>query len=68
MSHRLSRKEIKRDEFLESVGEAFDYIRGHSRALLLGAAGVVLLVVLGAVYYAWRQGREAEADRALARA
>ena len=30
MSQRLSRKEIKRDEFMESMGEAIDYVRSQA--------------------------------------
>ncbi len=66
MSQRLSRKEIKRDEFMESMGEAIEYVRGHSRTLIgLGLAVLAVLIVV-ALYMSFADRRSAKADEALA--
>lgn len=48
MSARLSRKEIKRDEFVETVEHAADYTRSHLRTIIIaiGAVIAVGLIVL----------------------
>ncbi len=65
MSHRLSRKEIKRDEFAEAVERIFETIREQAPKLI--AAGVALLLVVAAVlgYRAYSANREAKAGVAL---
>lgn len=68
MSQRLSRKEIKRDEFMESMGEAIEYVRGHSRGLLGVVAAVVAAAMVAALVYGYLENRERQADVALARA
>lgn len=66
MSQRLSRKEIKRDGFMESMGEAIDYVRGNSRTLIgLGLAVLAVLIVV-ALYMSYADRRNAAADQALA--
>jgi len=68
MNQRLSRKEIKRDEFMESLGEAFEWVRGHLRNLIgLGLALLVALVLVVA-YMGYSESREHKADEALAAA
>lgn len=68
MSQRLSRKEIKRDEFMESVGEAVEYARSHSRGLLGIISALVVAALIGALVYGYLERRERQADEALARA
>ena len=68
MSQRLSRKEIKRDEFMESVGEAIEYVRGHSRGLASILVAVVVAALIGALVYGYLERRGRQADEALARA
>lgn len=68
MNQRLSRKEIKRDGFMESVGGALEWIQDHSRALIgLIAAMIVAVIVIG-LLLAHFQRREQQADEALAEA
>ena len=57
MSQRLTRKEIKHDEFAEVMGRSVEYAGAHSRGLIYAAAGAVAVggvpggvdVVVGAV-------------------
>ncbi len=65
MSQRLSRKEIKRDEFMESVGEAIEFIRGNSRNLVLLGFAVLVVLIVVAAYMAFAERREGKADQAL---
>lgn len=66
MNQRLSRKEIKRDGFMESVGGAFEWIQDHSRVLLGSVVGVIAAVIVVALLFAQSQRRERQADEALA--
>lgn len=68
MSQRLSRKEIKRDEFMESLGGAVEYIRGHSRNLIGLAMAVIVALILVAIYLGYSDSRQRRADDALAAA
>lgn len=68
MSQRVSRKEMKRDEFTATVGRSFTYLTSHW-AMILGIAGGVVLLALGVVgVFQWLQARNASANEALARA
>ena len=68
MSQRLTRKEIKRDEVLETVGSVFDFVRDHAKALVTGAGGLVVVAALAAAWITWSRGREARANGALGEA
>lgn len=68
MNQRLSRKEIKRDGFMESVGGALEWIQDHSRALIGAVAAIVAAVIIIALLFAQSQRREQRADDALAAA
>lgn len=65
---RLSRKEIKRDEVMETVGSAVDYARDHTRTIILAVVGLVLLVLATAGVLIYLSGRSDEATEALAEA
>jgi hypothetical protein len=52
MSQRLTRKEIKRDDFTAVVGRSVEYAESHVRTLVYAIGGVLLLIVLAvAIYY-----------------
>ncbi len=68
MSQRLTRQDIKRDEVLESLGAAVEFIRRNARALVLGVVVLVALVVAAFGYRAYREGRETRAGELLAEA
>lgn len=65
MSERLSRKEIKRDEFAEVMGSAMDYATGHLRTLFFAAGGVLVLALAGVGVFTWMQAQESRAVEAL---
>lgn len=65
---RLTRKEIKRDEVLETLTSIMHWLGDNSRNILVGLGVVLLLILAGAAYYGYRQGREAEAGELLAEA
>jgi predicted negative regulator of RcsB-dependent stress response len=68
MNQRLTRKEIKRDDFAAVVGRSVEYAEGHVRTIVYAVAGVVLLALLGLGAYYWRGHRQLEASQALTKA
>lgn len=65
MNQRLTRKEIKRDEFATAVGRGVEYAEGHVRSILLAVGAVILIGALAIGIRAFLKGREAEAGEAL---
>jgi len=65
---RLKRKDIKRDELLESVGRTFSFVHEHNRGLLGAVIAVVVAVVLVAAFFVYRGHRSEQANRLLAAA
>lgn len=68
MNQRLSRKEIKRDGFMETVGGALEWVQDHSRALLGLIGAIIVAVIIIGLLMAHFQRREQLADDALAEA
>lgn len=68
MSQRLTRKEIKRDDFASAVGRSVEYAESHARPLMLALGGIALAALLGSLIYAFLAGRGEKANEALARA
>lgn len=66
--HRLTRKDIKKDEFAEAVGSGFDYLRHHLKTILVAVVGVAVVGIGGAAVYSWLQHQRAESGALLARA
>ncbi|HVT61661.1 MAG TPA: tetratricopeptide repeat protein [Thermoanaerobaculia bacterium] len=66
MSARLTRKEIKHDEFASVVGRSVEYAESHSRGLLVAVGAVALAVVLGIGIYLFLDHRSLVANDALA--
>lgn len=66
MSDRLSRKEMKRDQFAESVGQFTEYVYGNLRTILWIAGGIAVAVLLAVGIAFWLQVRAAQAQEALA--
>lgn len=65
MNQRLTRKEIKRDEFANAVGRGVEYAESHVRSILLAVGAVILIGVLAFGIRAFLKGREAKAGEAL---
>jgi tetratricopeptide (TPR) repeat protein len=68
MSQRLSRKQIKRDEFMESLGNAFDWVQDNVRILVGIGLGLIIALIVVVVYLGYADRRAARADEALAAA
>jgi TolA-binding protein len=68
MNQRLTRKDIKRDEFASAVGRGVEYAESHSRQLLLTIGGVLLAVLVGLSAYFLINHRAEQANQALAAA
>lgn len=68
MNQRLSRKEIKRDEFMESIGDAIEWVRRHARHLIGGALALFVAAIVVVIYLGYVEGREGRADEALSQA
>lgn len=68
MTARLRRQEIKRDEFVETVGGAVGWLQEHGRKLMLGVLGLLLLALAFTVWRVVQSGRGEAAGEALGRA
>lgn len=66
MNQRLTRKEIKRDEFASVVGRSVEYAETHSRGLIYAIVGALALAVLAAGVYAYLGNRSLHANEDLA--
>lgn len=68
MNQRLTRKDIKRDEFAAAVGRSFEFAEIHSRQLLLMLGAVLLAVLVGILAFFYVNHRSDLANEALAKA
>jgi TolA-binding protein len=68
MNQRLTRKDIKRDEFATAVGRGVEFAESHSRQLLTTVAGVLAAVLVGISAYFLVSHRSDVANEALANA
>jgi tetratricopeptide (TPR) repeat protein len=66
MNERLTRKDIKRDDFTAAVGRSVEYAGSHVRAIAYAIGGLLLLVALALAINAYRNHRLEEANEALA--
>lgn len=66
MNQRLTRKEIKRDEFANAVGRGVEYAESHVRTILLAVGAVALLGLLALGLRSYFKSQEAKAGEALA--
>lgn len=62
MNQRLTRKEIKRDEFATAVGRSVEYAETHSRGLFYALGGVVAAALVAGAVYLFFNSRAAAAD------
>jgi len=65
MSERLTRKEIKRDEFVEALESSVGWLEKNTRLLIAGGIAVVLLIAAGFGIWFWFQSRASAASAAL---
>jgi len=68
MNQRLTRKDIKRDEFRAAVGRSVEYAESHVRLIIYAVAGVVVLGALAVAIWFYLGHRRQEANQALAEA
>ena len=68
MSQRLTRKEIKRDQFRETMAQVLDFAGSHVANIVYVGVAVVVLVLASVGVFMWLQSRAAQADEALNRA
>jgi tetratricopeptide (TPR) repeat protein len=68
MNQRLTRKEIKRDEFTAAVGRGVEYAESHVRLIGYAIGAAVLLALLAVGFYYVRNGRARDANDVLAQA
>jgi TolA-binding protein len=65
MNQRLSRKEMKQDEFVATMGRGVDYASHHVRQIVLAVLTVTLLGALLLAGRFWLQSRELRAQASL---
>ena len=64
MNQRVTRKDMKKDEFASAVGRGVEYAEGHVRPIIFGIGGAVLLAVVGFLIYGFVGHRsDAAGDR-----
>ena len=68
MSERLTRKEIKRDEFVEAIERSAGFMERNARILVVAGVAVVVLVAAGFGIFWWLQLQEKRASAALTEA
>jgi predicted negative regulator of RcsB-dependent stress response len=68
MNQRLTRKEIKRDEFADVVGRSVEYAGSHVRSIVYAAVAVIVILALGFAFYSYRNHRQEAASQALSKA
>lgn len=68
MNQRLTRKDMKRDEFAAAVGRSVEYAETHVRTLVYAVGGLLLLIALAVGFYYYRNGQKEKANLALAEA
>lgn len=68
MNQRLTRKDMKRDEFTAVVGRGVEYAETHVRTLVYAVGGLLLLIALAVGFYYYRNGQKDKANLALAEA
>ena len=68
MNDRLTRKDIKRDEFADAVGKGVEYAEAHSRTILYAIVGALAVGVIAAGTSFYMGHRSEKANEALARA
>jgi len=66
MSQRLTRKEIKHDDFADAMGRGVEYAESHVKTILYAVGGVLLLLALGVGVYFFLGRQAAAANEALA--
>lgn len=66
MNQRLTRKDIKRDDFAAALGRSVEYAGSHVRTIAYAVGAVLLLVVLVVAISFYRSGRQEKANQALA--
>lgn len=65
-TRRLTRKEMKQDEFVSTVGRITEWVENHLTTLLWGAVAAVAVFALGYGFISWRTSKAMEAHGALA--
>ena len=65
---RISRKELKKDQFVTEVSRTYQFLQQHRTSLLRLMIAVVLAIVLGVGGYLFVQNRKARANEELAHA
>lgn len=68
MSSRLTRRDIKRDEVLETISGFVGFVSAHGKAILLGVVGLIVVALGAAGYRAIAESKAAKGNSALGRA
>lgn len=68
MNQRLTRKEIKRNEFVEAIERSASFVERNARALVVGAVAVAVAVIAAFGVWSWMKSRGGEANEALTEA
>ncbi|TNF73112.1 MAG: tetratricopeptide repeat protein [Acidobacteria bacterium] len=68
MSHRLTRKDMKRDELREGLGAVVHFLSEYGRTIVAGIVALLVLVAIAAGYREYQQRREITATEDLAEA
>ncbi len=65
-TRRLTRKEMKQDEFVSSIGKLTLWLEANLAKVLMGAAGLVIVIIAGFGFWSWQAAKEMKGQAALA--
>ena len=65
MNERIARKDIRRDEFMETLGKGVEYTQSHVRIMVMAGTAVVAVALAAWGVYAWRANVRYGANDAL---
>lgn len=68
MSDRLTKEQIKRDEFVEAIERSSTFMEEHAKTLILIAVAVLVAVAAGVGFSWWKKSQTAKASTALTEA
>jgi len=68
MNERLTRKEIKRDEFATAVEHGIEYAGSHVKTIVYAVVAAAVVAALWGVFHFYSSNRAAKANEALAKA
>ena len=62
---RVTKKQMKQDKLVTYTFKAFDYVQDHSRQLIFGVLGIIIVLLIGFLFVSSKKKREIQAANML---